>query len=201
MLLAQAARFRGAHVELVHGPLQLPDAWLEGLTTHAVKSSEEMQSKLISLHLSVDAIAMAAAVADLRHRGLDQNIKPDKQTLLASLTQGWEPVPDLLAELVAKRPSGQKLLGFAALTGDDQTILQRAERKRLDKGCDLLMANPIDRDGEGFDAQVNGGWLIGEGGMVRRLPVVAKLALAHQLLDSLLELNPSVCFAPDQEYP
>ena len=201
VLLAQAARFRGAHVDLVHGPLQLPDAWLEGLTTHAVKSSEEMQSKLISLHLSVDAIAMAAAVADLRHRGLDQNIKPDKQTLLASLTQGWEPVPDLLAELVAKRPSGQKLLGFAALTGDDQTILQRAERKRLDKGCDLLMANPIDRDAEGFDAQVNGGWLIGEGGMVRRLPVVAKLALAHQLLDSLLELNPSVCFAPDQEDP
>ena len=46
VLLAQAARFRGAKVDLVHGPLQLPKALLEGLTTHPVQSSEQMQNKL-----------------------------------------------------------------------------------------------------------------------------------------------------------
>ncbi len=192
VLLAQAARLRGAQVELVHGPLRLPDAWLEGLKCHPVQSSQEMHATLIALQSSVDAIAMAAAVADVRHTGFDQDIKPAKQALLASLSQGWQPVPDLLVELAANRPSGQRLLGFAALTGDDQNMLQKAERKRLEKGCDLLMANPIDREGQGFDAELNGGWLIGEGGMVRRLPVVSKLALAHRLLDALLELNPAL---------
>ena len=43
VLLAQAARFRGACVHLVHGPLDLPDAWLEGLQCTAVESAARAQ--------------------------------------------------------------------------------------------------------------------------------------------------------------
>lgn len=62
-------------------------------------------------------------------------------------------------------------------------------KKRLRKGCDLLMANPIDRPGQGFEEDFNGGWLLSAGGSVRSLPVTSKLALAHQLLDAILEVQ------------
>ncbi|HGY5534775.1 MAG: bifunctional phosphopantothenoylcysteine decarboxylase/phosphopantothenate--cysteine ligase CoaBC [Prochlorococcus sp.] len=191
VLLAQAARLRGAEVDLVHGPLNLPLAWLEGLETHSVTSAVEMQSMLLELQPSADAVVMAAAVADVRRFGSAKAEKLPKDSFLKSLEQDWEEVPDLLAELVLRRTTGQVLLGFAALAGDDAQIQALGEEKRLRKGCDLLMANPIDRPGQGFEANLNGGWLLAEGG-VRSLPVTSKLVLAHQLLDALLEVQVAI---------
>jgi phosphopantothenoylcysteine decarboxylase/phosphopantothenate--cysteine ligase len=191
VLLAQAARLRGAEVDLVHGPLNLPLAWLEGLETHSVTSAVEMQSMLLELQPSADAVVMAAAVADVRRFGSAKAEKLPKEAFLKSLEQDWEEVPDLLAELVLRRTTGQVLLGFAALAGDDAQIQALGEEKRLRKGCDLLMANPIDRPGQGFEANLNGGWLLAEGG-VRSLPVTSKLVLAHQLLDALLEVQVAI---------
>ncbi|MFL0784694.1 MAG: bifunctional phosphopantothenoylcysteine decarboxylase/phosphopantothenate--cysteine ligase CoaBC [Prochlorococcus sp.] len=191
VLLAQAARLRGAEVDLVHGPLNLPLAWLEGLETHSVTSAVEMQSMLLELQPLADAVVMAAAVADVRRFGSAKAEKLPKEAFLKSLEQDWEEVPDLLAELVLRRTTGQVLLGFAALAGDDAQIQALGEEKRLRKGCDLLMANPIDRPGQGFEANLNGGWLLAEGG-VRSLPVTSKLVLAHQLLDALLEVQVAI---------
>ena len=191
VLLAQAARLRGAEVDLVHGPLNLPLAWLEGLETHSVTSAVEMQSMLLALQPSADAVVMAAAVADVRRFGSAKAEKLPKEAFLKSLEQDWEEVPDLLAELVLRRTTGQVLLGFAALAGDDAQIQALGEEKRLRKGCDLLMANPIDRPGQGFESNLNGGWLLAEGG-VRSLPVTSKLVLAHQLLDALLEVQVAI---------
>ncbi len=191
VLLAQAARLRGAEVDLVHGPLNLPLAWLEGLETHSVTSAVEMQSMLLELQPSADAVVMAAAVADVRRFGSAKAEKLPKEAFLKSLEQDWEEVPDLLAELVLRRTTGQVLLGFAALAGDDAQIQALGEEKRLRKGCDLLMANPIDRPGQGFESNLNGGWLLAEGG-VRSLPVTSKLVLAHQLLDALLEVQVAI---------
>ena len=189
VLLAQAARLRGAQVDLVHGPLKLPVAWLEGLAAYPVTSADEMQDMLAQLQSKADAVAMAAAVADVRRVNPAQTEKLSKDCLLQSFSQGWEQVPDLLAELVLRRPVGQVLLGFAALTGNEAQIQQLGEEKRLRKGCDLLMANPIDRPGQGFEEDFNGGWLLAAGGSVRSLPVTSKLALAHQLLDAILEVQ------------
>ena len=74
------------------------------------------------------------------------------------------------------------MIGFAALTGDDKQIEQLGRDKMIRKGCDLLMANPIDRYGQGLGKDANGGFLLGPKGMVRAMPVVSKFALAHQLL-------------------
>ncbi|MFL0745828.1 MAG: bifunctional phosphopantothenoylcysteine decarboxylase/phosphopantothenate--cysteine ligase CoaBC [Prochlorococcus sp.] len=191
VLLAQAARLRGAQVDLVHGPLNLPVAWLGGLLTHPVTSAVEMQAMLAELQPTADAVAMAAAVADVRRIGSAQAEKLPKDSFLKSLGQDWEQVPDLLAELVRRRPFGQALLGFAALAGDDAQIQELGEEKRLRKGCDLLMANPIDRPGQGFEADLNGGWLLSAGGS-SCLPVTSKLALAHQLLDAFLEVQVAI---------
>ena len=185
VLLAQAARFRGACVHLVHGPLDLPDAWLEGLQCTAVESAAELGSALHLAQPGSDVLVMAAAVADLRRDGAPQS-KLTKLELEQALTSGWTEVPDLLSNLTRQRRSEQLVLGFTALTGSDAHLLERAESKRLAKGCDLMMVNPVDRDGQGFGDQPNGGWLLGDG-WSRELPVTAKLSLAHQLLDALIE--------------
>ena len=185
VLLAQAARLRGAQVDLVHGPLQLPDAWLEGLNCVSITTSAELDRALQERQPHADAIAMVAAVADLRRRDGGQIGKPSKSDLPNLLASGWEAVPDLLSNLSGRRHGQQRLLGFTALTGSDQELLDRGESKRVSKGCDLMMVNPIDRDGQGFGQDCNGGWLLSEGGH-ETVPVMPKLAVAQRLLDALL---------------
>ena len=186
VLLAQAARLRGAAVELVHGPLQLDAAWLEGLSCHPIDTGAELQQALQELQPHVDAIAMAAAVAD--HRlARPFSHKPEKAALAQALQGGWEPVPDLLMELVQRRQAGQRILGFAAHSGD---VLPQAQAKWARKGCDLLFANPIDRAGAGFGSPSNEGWLLGPGEAVVRLEPMGKLALAHRLLSALRPPEP-----------
>ena len=185
VLLAQAARFRGATVHLVHGPLDLPSAWLEGLERTPVESAVELSAALQLALPRSDVLAMTAAVADLRREAAPED-KLAKLDLRQALCSGWAEVPDLLSNLTRQRNPGQLVLGFSALTGSDAHLLERAESKRLAKGCDLMMVNPVDRDGQGFGDQPNGGWLLGDGWR-RELPVTAKLSLAHQLLDALVE--------------
>ncbi len=186
VLLAQAARLRGAEVDLVHGPLGLDPALLEGLHCHPVESGAELQQALRRLQPGADAVAMAAAVADHR-RSAPEERKLAKGALAASLTSGWQEVPDLLAELVARRPPVQRILGFAAHCGD---LLPQARFKFARKGCDLLFANPIDRPGAGFVAGTNEGWLLGPGEEDRRIAPASKLQVAHQLLSALGALLP-----------
>ncbi len=181
VLLAQAARLRGAEVTLVHGPLSLPPAWLEGVSCRPVTTAAEMERALLHAQPTADAIAMAAAVADHR-RAHPLAEKQAKTELEFSLRQGWEPVPDLLAGLVAARPQGQVILGFAAQSGD---VLCQARAKWQRKGCDLLFANPIDQPGAGFATASNQGWLLGPGDRVEQLERESKLGLAHRLLSGL----------------
>ena len=186
VLLAQAARLRGATVDLVHGPLQLEPAWLEGLRCHPIQTGAELQQALAALQPAADAVAMAAAVADHR-QAAPLTHKLDKSALQTALTSGWEPVPDLLQELVARRPSGQRILGFAAHSG---AVLPQARAKFARKGCDLLFANPIDQPGAGFASTGNHGWLLGPGDAVAELQQMSKLALAHHLLSALRPPEP-----------
>jgi phosphopantothenoylcysteine decarboxylase / phosphopantothenate---cysteine ligase len=181
VLLAQAARLRGATVELVHGPLSLPASWLEGLSCRPVSTAAAMEQALVAAQPRADAVAMAAAVADHR-RSSPPSDKLSKAALGPTLSQGWEAVPDLLAGLVQTRPPGQVILGFAAQSGD---VLGQAREKWRRKGCDLLFANPIDQPDAGFGAGSNQGWLLGPGGQERPLGPAGKLALAHQLLTAM----------------
>ncbi|GCE64568.1 bifunctional phosphopantothenoylcysteine decarboxylase/phosphopantothenate--cysteine ligase CoaBC [cyanobiont of Ornithocercus magnificus] len=193
VLLAQVARFRGASVDLIHGPLRVPAAWLEGLTLHAVETAVAMGVALQTLQPAANALALAAAVADLRPASGPTNSKLSKQKLLERMRIGgdvfWEPVPDLLAAVMARRCNGQVVLGFAALTGSDTEMIEQGVEKRVEKGCDLLMVNPVDRPGQGLEEDSNGGWLLGPSGQIETIPVVDKLVLAHQLLDRLFALQ------------
>ena len=188
VLIAQAAKLRGAEVDLVHGPVSVQQDLLEGLNTYPVRSSSEMGAKIDDLQPSAQVIVMAAAVSDFKNNSPSEQ-KISKEFFLKSIFDNLEMTSDLIKNQTKKKLENQIFLGFAAETGSDNEIIEKGEKKRVSKGCDLLMANPIDRAGQGFDENFNSGFLLGPKKMVKNLSFSTKLAISHQLLDEIKNLK------------
>ena len=188
VLIAQAAKLRGAEVDLVHGPISVQQDLLEGLNTYPVRSSNEMGAKIDDLQPSAQVIVMAAAVSDFKNNSPSEQ-KISKEFFLKSIFDDLEMTSDLIKNQTKKKLENQIFLGFAAETGSDNEIIEKGEKKRVSKGCDLLMANPIDRAGQGFDENFNSGFLLGPKKMVKNLSFSTKLAISHQLLDEIRNLK------------
>jgi len=184
VLIAQAAKLRGAEVDLVHGPISVQKELLEGLNTYQVRSATEMGEKINELQPSAEVIVMAAAVSDFK-KNSPSNKKISKELFLNSFLDNIEMTPDLIKSQTRRKLENQIFLGFAAETGSDNEIKKKGEKKRISKGCDLLMANPIDRDGQGFDENFSSGFLLGPKKMVKNLSLTTKLSISHQLLDEI----------------
>ena len=189
VLLGQAARLRGANVDLIHGPLEIPLELTEGLNVYKISEAAEMQKILIKLQSSADIIAMSAAVSDFRKKGISASKKLNKHSFIESLKNELEIVPDLLSELTARKKSTQIILGFSALTGNDENIKEIGQQKRISKGCDLLLANPIDRINQGFGNNPNGGFLLGPKNFAIKIDPKSKFELANELIDQILDFK------------
>ena len=114
--LVQAAVHRGAKVTLVHAPMETKMlASLQQLRTIAAGSAAQMQQAMLECFPDADLIIMAAAVADV-HQAHYTAEKLPKRELPAALP--LEPVPDIVAQLSTLKQPHQRLIGFAAQTGD-----------------------------------------------------------------------------------
>lgn len=180
--LALAALHRGAAVTLVHGPLepQLQATLPDSLRRIAVESAADMQQALLTHLPQADWIFMAAAVADVRPRDRagDKLPKADLPSTLA-----LEPVPDIVAQLAQRKQAHQRLVGFAAQTGD---IIPPAQAKLRRKGLDAIVANPIDQPDSGFGSDRNQAVFLDSSGGQHILKPGRKLAVAHQIYDHVL---------------
>ncbi len=188
VFIAQAAKLRGAEVDLVHGPVSVQQDLLEGLKTYPVRSSNEMGAKIDDLQPSAQVIVMAAAISDFKNNSPSEQ-KISKEFFLKSIFDNLEMTSDIIKNQTRKKLENQIFLGFAAETGSDNEIIEKGENKRISKGCDLLMTNPIDRAGQGFDENFNSGFLLGPKKMVKNLSFSTKLAISHQLLDEIRNLK------------
>jgi phosphopantothenoylcysteine decarboxylase / phosphopantothenate---cysteine ligase len=181
--LAQAASHRGAIVTLVHAPI---DSTLLALLSQvqllAVTSAAEMQQAMETCLSNADWIIMAAAVADVKPEfysaeKLPKRSLPDCLPLTA--------VPDIVAGLGRRKLPHQRLIGFAAQTGDILTpALEKLERKQLD----AILTNPIDLPNSGFGSDQNQAILLDRQGRKVAIDSCSKLKLAHHLLDFVLGL-------------
>jgi phosphopantothenoylcysteine decarboxylase/phosphopantothenate--cysteine ligase len=180
--LAQAAIHRGATVTLVHGPLdESLRTRLGGLQALGVTTAEEMHRAMLSHLPQADWVVMAAAVADVKP-ATQASTKLAKADLPEALPLAQ--VLDIVADLSHKRQPHQKLIGFAAQTGD---IVPPALAKLHRKGLDAIVANPIDVPGSGFGGDRNQAVLITQAGDQFPIPPCSKLDLAHQIWDALLQ--------------
>ncbi|NCG09004.1 MAG: hypothetical protein GWO81_05485 [Verrucomicrobia bacterium] len=178
--LAEAALRLGWNVDLVSGPVSLPEP--DGAILYPVVSAEEMYHQADALFDACDICIMTAAVSDFRPaRCLPQ--KEKKST--ASLTLELEPTRDILAALT-ERKLDQTVVGFAAET---ENLEANARAKLTAKNCDLIVANDLTQPGAGFAADTNTVTLFTADGSHETLGPALKTALATQIIDRLAKIR------------
>ena len=178
LALARAAAHRGAIVTLVHG--SLPDTPIDDpIRSIAVVSSADMQREMLDRFTESDIVIMCAAVADVKPASyssekLPKKLLPTELKLVA--------VPDIIADLSKRKQPHQKLIGFAAQTGDIITpALEKLHRKQLD----ALVTNPVDLPDSGFGSDRNQAVLLKRNGERIDILPCSKLAMAHQIFDNI----------------
>jgi phosphopantothenoylcysteine decarboxylase/phosphopantothenate--cysteine ligase len=75
------------------------------------------------------------------------------------------------------------LVGFAAETNEVQ---ERARRKLVRKGVDLLVVNDVSAPGVGFDHDTNEVTILGADGSATEVPLTTKDAVANAVLDRVI---------------
>ncbi len=179
--MAMAAHLRGADVTVVSGPTGL--TFPRGINVVAVQTAQQMFAAATDLWPGMDVGCATAAVADFRPVPFgDTKFKKsdaDGQNLLVEFT----PNPDILKALGETKAKGQKLIGFAAETGD---LKGEAERKLKSKNLDLLAANDISMEGSGFGTGTNRMYVLDAAGRQESWPQLPKTEVAWRLWDHLL---------------
>src|SRR6202011_140880 len=137
---------------------------------------EEMAEAVLGRYDDVDAVVMAAAVADFRPKAPAAE-KLKKRDGVPELL--LEPTPDILAALGATK-RGQVLVGFAAET---EELRARAAEKLAAKRLDLVVGNDVSAADAGFEVDTNRAILLDSDGSVEELPLLPKVALANTILD------------------
>lgn len=175
--LAAAAAEEGADVVLVSGPVSLSTP--AAVRRLDVTEARQMLKAVMDEIANCDIFIAAAAVADYRpqKRSL-QKIKKHQ----AHLTLELERNPDILAR-VAGLPDPPFSVGFAAETEDlERHALDKLQRK----GLDLVAANRVDIEGQGFDSERNALVVFWSGGR-RHLGLDSKDRIARNLLELTVE--------------
>jgi phosphopantothenoylcysteine decarboxylase/phosphopantothenate--cysteine ligase len=176
--LALVAAARGAEVTVVAANVALPDP--AGVTVLRVSSAAELHDVTLAAARDVDAVVMAAAVADFRP-AMAESAKIKKEAG-APPPVVLAPTADVLADLLADRRPGQVIAGFAAETGDDHADwLEHGRRKLARKGADLLVVNPVG-GGRAFEQKDNSGVVLTADGGEIEIPPGPKASLAATVL-------------------
>lgn len=177
MAVARRARALGASVTLVLGPTHLDAPG--GVDVVRVRSARQMHEALLAATTDVDAVVMAAAVADYMPAGGASDQKVKKQQADLSLT--LERTPDILADLGRRRGGGVRpvLVGFAAET---EALLAHASAKLAAKHVDLIVANDVSRTDAGFEVESNQATFVTASGH-EAYPLEHKDALAARIVD------------------
>lgn len=182
--VADRAAARGAEVTLVAGPVSLPTP--RGVRRIDVRGATSMRQALWQATggdlAQVDAVVMAAAVADYRpaETSVSKLKKADDRVTLELVKN-----PDLLAEVGAAR-AGQRpvLVGFAVETTGGDALVAYARRKLKDKRVDVVVANEAS---ESFAREDNRATLV-TADEATPLATMSKASLADVLLDRIKAL-------------
>ncbi len=178
--IADAAARRGASVVLVSGPVSLTPP--PNVELVSVRTAQEMRKAVMDHLAEATIIVKSAAVADYYVASVPQ--QKLKKTA-ARLSLELDPTPDILAE-VGEKKGDRLLVGFAAET---ENLVEEARRKMLSKHCDMLVANLVNREGLGFEADNNEVEIITRGGKTAHAGPAGKRQIAEQILDQIALLR------------
>ena len=187
--LAEAALSRGAKkVSLIHGPsVQIPEL-MKGngrLEIKSVVTSEEMLGAVLS-KLSkdkFDVLISAAAPSDYA------SVSPVHGKIITSehpvLNLRLSATKKIISEVKDKFPN-TFVTAFKAEYGT-KDLLVRARETLKSSGCDLVVANNVERDDIGFGSDFNEVSIVTTEGEAKHLPKATKNEIANGILDLVLE--------------
>ena len=179
--IAASAWSRGAHVDLVAGPLSI--AVPSGPTVHRAETTADMAREVGKLVAKADVVIMAAAPADYRPaKAAPSKIKKGKTAPKLDLKE----TTDILRSTIGKRKKGAIVVGFALETDD---VLENGKAKLKDKSLDLIVVNDATEAGAGFNVDTNRVTLIGRDGEPEALPLMSKSDVADAILDRVEQLR------------
>ncbi|WP_282819705.1 bifunctional phosphopantothenoylcysteine decarboxylase/phosphopantothenate--cysteine ligase CoaBC [Curtobacterium flaccumfaciens] len=180
-IAADAVR-RGASVTLVAANVE--GSLTAGLdaTVVPVGSALELAEAVHTAATEADVVVMTAAVADYRPAEVrTEKLKKDAQG--ERMTLELVRNPDVLADLVAARRTGQIIVGFAAETEPDRNARIELGRAKISrKPADLLVVNHVGWSA-GFEREENAIEVLVPGGEVVRETSGTKAEVATAILD------------------
>ena len=175
--IVKAALAAGAKVTLIAGSVQVALPIHPRLTVQRVTTTAEMLAAAQAAFPTVDAVVMAAAVADFRPATVsDQKIK--KQAGQEEFTVQLVKNPDILATLGAKKTT-QVIMGFAAETND---LLAHAKEKLAKKHADYIVANDVSQAGSGFGVATDQVTILTPDQAPQAWPLLTKQEVGHRLV-------------------
>lgn len=178
--IAEAARERGANVQLICGHTTVPAP--AGIKVCPVGTTLEMHEAVLRAFDETDVVVMAAAPADYRpSRRTPHKIKKTE----APLTLTFERNPDI-AEAIGQRKTHQFLVCFAAET---ENLLDNAKEKLVRKNCEIIVANDVLAEGAGFESDTNVVTLLARGGTSEQLPRLSKRDVADAILTRVVSMR------------
>lgn len=178
--LAQAATQLGADVTLISGPVGLPTP--AGVTRVDVTSALEMHQAALDHAPKHDVFIGCAAVADYRAESIaEQKIKKtgDSDSMTITMVKN----PDIIASVAALTENRPFTVGFAAET---QNVEQYARTKLEKKNLDLICANDVSIQGQGFNSNDNALTLFWQGGD-KTLPLDSKSAQGIAIINEIAQ--------------
>jgi len=179
--LAQVAQQLGAEVTLVSGPVALASP--ENTTRINVESAKDMHKQVMNRAQESDIFIACAAVADYRPCSVaDQKIKKTDES--DSMTISMVKNPDIVASVAKLEQSRPFTVGFAAETQD---VEKYARNKLVKKNLDLICANDVSVEGQGFNSSNNAMTLFWPEGELN-LPLNSKDKIAGEILAQISRL-------------
>lgn len=177
--LAEECMRRGADVTLIAGPVSRSCS--QSIRRIDVESCEEMYNAATEAFASHDAAILCAAVADFRpETTADRKIKREKDDLILKLC----PTNDIAASLGKMKTKGQKLIGFALETNDEET---NAKKKLKKKNLDFIVLNSTRNEGTTFRSDYNKISIISENGK-KDFDKKPKAYVAKDIVDEMEKL-------------
>ncbi len=193
--LARVAHWLGGEVTLVCGPTEVPVP--AGIRTIRVTTAEEMHDAVFSVlheplspNITLQAVYMAAAVSD--HKPAITSGEKLKMDKTQGYDLGFKPSIDILQALGKSREKIQNdtetrlvLVGFAAETGEIETMISNARAKREGKKVDMIVANLAEESFGQDSARV---WLVNNTGREEEVTLADKHRVAERIIRTSIKL-------------
>lgn len=177
--LAEECAMRGADVTLIAGPVSMT-------ASHAIKridveSCEEMYNAATTEFKDADAAILCAAVADFRPEHVaEQKIKRGNDDMVIQLS----PTRDIAAQLGIMKKPGQRIIGFALETNDEES---NARKKLEKKNLDFIVLNSTRNEGTTFRSDDNKVTIISKES-VKEYGKKPKTEVATDIIDELIKI-------------